>query len=286
MKLSPAEKIAIKEMFNNNGSVLDFSDIKFDNFTSECVGVRLKEYYNCSKGKALEKYIDEAEFSKVIILIEELLKYANAHNDFFEIEHSNSVKLCNQVIKRYKASLEHHSDSQLKKEPLIFISHSSKDKKYGNVLRNLLTGLGVKNNQLIYTSHPLHGIPTGENIFEYLRKNIHSNVFMIFLLSDEYFESVACLNEMGAAWVSKSDYLSVFVPKFNFKNSKFIDCVIDKQKMGIDLSDLQCKTRMLYFKNQIKSLFNLSDNEANENFLLDKFMEEISCIEKTIKPME
>ena len=109
---------------------------------------------------------------------------------------------------------------------------------------------------------------------------------MIFLLSDEYFESVACLNEMGAAWVSKSDYLSVFVPKFNFKNSKFIDCVIDKQKMGIDLSDLQCKTRMLYFKNQIKSLFNLSDNEANENFLLDKFMEEISCIEKTIKPME
>lgn len=122
----------------------------------------------------------------------------------------------------------------------------------------------------------MHGIPAGENIFEYLRNNIHSNVYMIFLLSDEYFESVACLNEMGAAWVSKSDYMNVFIPNFNFRNTKFTDCVIDDKNMGVKLSDPNCKTKILELKNKIKNIFNLPTDEANESYLVDKFMEEIN----------
>lgn len=39
---------------------------------------------------------------------------------------------------------------------LIFLSHRSSDKKFGHALRNFLIGLGIKNDQLIYTSHPMH----------------------------------------------------------------------------------------------------------------------------------
>ena len=280
MKLSPSEKICIKKLFNTNGYVLDFSNENFDDFTEQCVGVRLKEYYKCSKGEALERYVDEADISNVIILVQELLKYANTNDDFFVLNHTNSVNLCMEMIKKYKLYSDKQRNIQNENEPIVFLSHSSKDKKYGDALRNLLIGLGLENEQLIYTSHPLHGIPVGENIFEYLRKHIHSNVFMIFLLSDEYFESVPCLNEMGAAWVSKSDYMSVFIPKFNFRNTKFIDCVIDDKNMGVKLSDPNCKIKILELKNKIKNIFNLPTDEANESYLVDEFMEKIASIEK------
>ena len=84
-------------------------------------------------------------------------------------------------------------------EPLIFLSHRSSDKKYGDALEKFIVSLGVKNNQLIYTSHPLHKIPLDQNIYDYLRRNINRNIYMIILWSDEYLDSPACLNEMGAA---------------------------------------------------------------------------------------
>ena len=67
--------------------------------------------------------------------------------------------------------------------PIIFLSHKSSDKKYGDALRNFLIGLGVRKEQLIYTSHPLHKIPLDANIFDYLRNNINRKVFMIILWS-------------------------------------------------------------------------------------------------------
>ena len=216
--------------------------------------------------------------------------YENILDDIYQKDfnvqkkHTNNLNKINNFIEEVKKIPDYCfiSNNAIKSsdEPVVFLSHSSKDKKYGDALRNLLIGLGLENEQLIYTSHPLHGIPVGENIFEYLRKHIHSNVFMIFLLSDEYFESVPCLNEMGAAWISKSDYMSVFIPKFNFRNTKFIDCVIDDKNMGVNLNDPSCRIKILDLKNKIKNIFILPTDEAKETYLVDKFMEEIASIEK------
>ncbi len=38
---------------------------------------------------------------------------------------------------------------------------------------------------------------------------------MIYHLSDNYYDSVACLNEMGAAWVVQNDYTVVGIPGFD-----------------------------------------------------------------------
>jgi hypothetical protein len=159
--------------------------------------------------------------------------------------------------------------------PIIFLSHSSSDKKFGDALRNFIVSLGVKDTQLIYTSHSLHKVPLGTNFLDYIRDNLQRNIFMIILWSNEYLESVACLTEMGAAWVLRRDYTHIFVPTFNFKNPKFHDCVIDTKKNGIKLDD-NCKAGMIELKNKLEKIFNLSNDETRNTLLLDTFMKEIS----------
>lgn len=163
------------------------------------------------------------------------------------------------------------------KEKLVFLSHKSNDKRYGDALRDFIVGLGVNNNQLIYTSHPLHKIPLDKNIYDYLRANINSEIFMIILWSDDYLDSPACLNEMGAAWVTQSDYTNIYVPTFSFGNPKYHECAVDTRKMGAVLNgDAHCKANIIELKNKIQSLFDLQDDEQKSTYLIDRFILEIS----------
>ncbi len=167
-------------------------------------------------------------------------------------------------------------NSTCKNQPIIFISHSSSDKKYGNALRKFIIGLGVKDEQLIYTSHELNGIPMDKNIYEYLRENFNNKMFMIILWSKTYLESPACLSELGAAWVTQSDYTNIYVPDFDFGNPKYYECAVDTRKMGALLkNDENCKTKMIELKDKILKIFNLEIDEKHFMVLLDKFMESI-----------
>lgn len=161
-------------------------------------------------------------------------------------------------------------------EKKIFLSHRSSDKKYADALEKLIIGLGVKDNQLVYTSHPLHKIPLGQKIYDYLRENINDQVFMIILWSNEYLESPACISEMGAAWVTQTDYISIYTPEFSFGNPKYREVPIDTTKMGAVLNgDANCKASMIEFKNKVIHFFGLEDDEQKSTFLIDGFMKEI-----------
>ena len=162
-------------------------------------------------------------------------------------------------------------------EPIIFLSHKSDDKKYGDAIRDYIIGLGVKNESLVYTSHPLHKVPLDMNIYDYLRKNIAGNVFVILLWSDAYLDSPACLNEMGAAWVAQKDYTNIYVPSFNFDNPKYHQCAVDIRKMGAVLNgDEHCKASMIELKNKIEDMFSLEVKEEHFIFLLDDFLKKIT----------
>jgi hypothetical protein len=160
--------------------------------------------------------------------------------------------------------------------PVIFLSHCSSDKLYADALAKFIVGLGIRNDQLIYTSHSLHKIPLDANIYEYLRDNIHKEIFMIILWSEEYLQSPACLNEMGAAWVAQSDYTNIFVPSFDFRNPKFHECAVDTRKMGVILNGNEhCKASMIELKNKIQGLFGLNNDEAQVAHMLNQFIGEI-----------
>lgn len=158
----------------------------------------------------------------------------------------------------------------------IFLSHRSTDKKYADALERFIVGLGIKNDQLIYTSHPLHKIPLGQKIYDYLRENINDQVFMIILWSNDYLDSPACLSEMGAAWVTQTDYIGIYCPEFSFGNPKYHEVPIDTTKMGAVLNgDANCKASMIEFKNKIQAFFELEDDEQKTAYLIDEFLKDI-----------
>lgn len=160
--------------------------------------------------------------------------------------------------------------------PNIFISHCSADKKYGHALRNFIMGLGIEKGNLIYTSHPLHKIPSGKNIYNYLRSRINNQTFMLFLFSKNYLDSTACLNEMGAAWLAQTEYLNFYVPNFDFGNNKYLNCAIDKNQMGIKLENNDIlRISMIEFKDRLVELFKINPDEATVSNLIDNFIQEI-----------
>ena len=201
---------------------------------------------------------------------------AFAWNDAFADE---DAKMLLDLLDYHLTSGDNPFQNQQKNtvnKKIIFISHKSDDCKYGDALRNFIVGLGVKDNELIYTSHSLHKIPLDANIYDYLRDNINSNIFMIILWSDKYLESPACLNEMGAAWIAQSDYTNIYVPSFSFGNPKYHECAVDTRKMGAVLNgDEHCKANMIELKDKIVSMFNLYVDEKKTSYLIDKFIEEI-----------
>ena len=195
--------------------------------------------------------------------------------------HTRAKDLIHELCEEIKKADPPKSTNQIELyrnsgEKKIFLSHCSKDKKYGDALRQFLVSLGIKNDQLVYTSHPANKIPVGVNIYDYLRDNITSNMFAIILMSNDYLQSAACLNEMGGAWVVKSDYLCFYTPDFDSSNPNYSKCAIDTRKMGAVLKpDTNCRTSMVEFKNIICNLFELDVDEKTWMSILEDFIESI-----------
>lgn len=131
----------------------------------------------------------------------------------------------------------------------IFISHSHHDEEYVKELVNLLTMLHVPN--IICSSYPGYHIPNDQDIYEYLKCQLSGNTRIVFVLSENYYESVACLNEMGACWVLNKSYTTVLTPNFEFKNIKG---AINPNQISFKLNDLD---RLYEFLENRNDEFNL-----------------------------
>lgn len=126
----------------------------------------------------LKEAIVEANYNTIIYTLSGIDKWydenigAIASNEYvFNPEsHKKNMKLIKEILSELKedecvSNIDPGIDAS-KTDTLIFISHKSDDKKYGDALERFIIGLGVKNNQLIYTSHPLHKIPLDASIYD------------------------------------------------------------------------------------------------------------------------
>lgn len=107
-----------------------------------------------------------------------------------------------------------------------------------------------------------------EDIYDYLKAQFNEyDLHVIFILSKNYYESIACLNEMGAAWILKNKYTTFLLPNFDFKE---IDGAINPRKISIKLDDTPeiFNELMLQFKNNILNEFNLPS--VSESLFLRK----------------
>lgn len=161
----------------------------------------------------------------------------------------------------------------------IFISHRELDKAQINLFVDLLHVIGIprpttdnSDSMIFCTSHPEGYIANGERNLEVIKNEFSSenNTFFILWYTDNYFSSQACLNEMGAIWVSNKKYQEILMPKFNPSNIKGL---MDKQTTWFKADD---KFRLNDFKKQIEKMFGLPSIEQNSwEMSRDRFIKDI-----------
>ena len=161
---------------------------------------------------------------------------------------------------------------------LLFISHAEKDSKMVEKFVDLLYDMGVPEKSMFCSSISEIGVPIKTDIYEYLRSLLDSEeVIPIFMLSDNYYSSAACLNEMGAVWIKQKDYFTFLLPGFEFSKIKG---AINPSKRGISLGykserELQnLKGDLNQFWQEISKLFNVEQYERWER-KRDEFIKQI-----------
>lgn len=162
----------------------------------------------------------------------------------------------------------------------IFISHASANKDYGNTLVELLRAVGVKDNEIIFTSNNAYGIPIGQNIFHWLKSQIIEKPFVIYLLSKEYYTSIACLNEMGAAWIIENEHAILFVSGFEINSKEFQNGAIDPREIGFFIND---EEKILAFIHQLEKHFEISKNNVLIHQNVRKYISAIKAIDSNLQ---
>lgn len=137
--------------------------------------------------------------------------------------------------------------------------------------------IGLTEKDIVCTSIPSTKIPVGEDIYEYLNTLLsEERIYVIFFLSDNYYSSPVCLNEMGAAWLKKSDSLSLLLPGFDFNDMRG---VVNKNKVSIKLGtcDGMAKASLNEFKSILEEMFEMEIRYTRWESARDEFL--YMCVE-------
>lgn len=132
----------------------------------------------------------------------------------------------------------------------LFVSHSSIDDLKIKPLIDLINLIGLPHNQIFYCSITGYGLAPGENIFDGLKKELSNDVFALFLLSKNFYESPICMCEMGAVWIKSHKQIQVLIPPMEFED---IDGVFPNS-IGFKLNN---KNNMNTLKEEIETFFGL-----------------------------
>lgn len=196
-------------------------------------------------------------------------------NDITSIE--RELKKVKRKIEAFDCEKEDNIES-ISKPSKIFISHSTKDANYTKIIVELLEDIGLNENQIFCSSLREYGIKIGEDIYERLKKEFDTyNLWVFFILSDNYYKSVASLNEMGAAWVLQKEYLSVLLPEFDFKNIKG---AINPNKIGIKLNSPDIIPTLNDLKNEVCNKFECTISQNRWERVRNDFIMKIQKLER------
>ena len=151
---------------------------------------------------------------------------------------------------------------EVKKPPMVFISHAESDKKFANEIVTLLEFIGVKGKEnLLCTSVDGYRVPLGCDIIEYLRETFNkNNLFVIILHTHNYYTRPVCMNEMGAAWALKTKYFSVLASDFSFNE---MTGVVNNKDIAIKIGADDCEARINQLKNELVKFFGLQQPDED-----------------------
>jgi len=174
-------------------------------------------------------------------------------------------------------SISEDVNADKKKCPLIFISHCGKQKAFVKALVELFESCGFSGDNMFCSSVPDFNIDEGEDIVDTLRKKfVDYNLYVIYVLSSEFFDSSYCMNEVGAAWVLQ--VANSIIETRDLDEAK-IDGVISKTKNRISFKndDDILYDKMIELRNKILVFVGLGDvSETNWRRYYDNFQDKIN----------
>lgn len=174
------------------------------------------------------------------------------------------------------------SENIIEKRAKIFISHSVQDIAFVRPLVDLFEHIGLSADNMFCSSVPGYNIPLDNNIYDYLKDQFQNyDLRVIFVLSENYYNSPASLNEMGAAWVLQHKYTSILIPQFDFRDIKG---VIDQMRISIKLDSdrSELKARLNELRDSLISEFGLSTSLSSQNIWehhRDEFVDKVNSTE-------
>lgn len=149
-----------------------------------------------------------------------------------------------------------------KKTPMVFISHSHEDKEFVVALVNLLEDIGFDGKTLFCSSIREYGIPVSGDIFDTIRGLFNEHdLYVIFVHSPRFYSSAVSLNEMGAAWVLKTDFCSLLTNDMSFDKMKG---VVNNAKLSIKVDDEDASALLNDFYKRLVNVFSLAELDINK----------------------
>ena len=145
----------------------------------------------------------------------------------------------------------------------IFISHSIQDKETAKMLSDFLMQMGIDGEKIMCSSLPFSQIPINQNIYDYLKEILQDDNIVVLLLSENYYKSATCLNEMGAAWIRELPMIPILLSGFKVEK---VEGVIDNSK--IDNNIILCTKKVII----INKLFFISTLIFSIKMLISIFM--------------
>lgn len=179
----------------------------------------------------------------------------NSHNGYGLRTNYHALKgIYNLLMKNASKQMKTNMNKK-EKTPMVFISHASKDKEIVEALVDLLEGIGLTKENLFCSSVDGYGIPLSQDIFETLRGLFNEHdLYVVFVHTPRFYDSHVCLNEMGAAWVLKTDFCSILSHDMSFED---MDGVVNKQSLSIKVDSSDAPYRLNELKDKLINLLGL-----------------------------
>ena len=204
-------------------------------------------------------------------------------------------KIVSDVIQKNIKRLQLNTkvDSQKRK---VLISHTGKDKVLADVVYDMLLFNGFEKSEIIYTnSDDIEArIPTNSDIFEYLRDFFvdsisNQKIYVIYVTSQNMDAKWAVLSEIGAGWITKSDYyiltLNSFFPKAPLDSThQFQNTLVDEENLYTTKLNIQLLCNMV---EKICENFEYTPKERKKNIVkIQSYISELSNTEYDKKQIE
>lgn len=258
-----------------------------DKLITESEQVKVKCY---KTGKYQPDYISGEEYSEWInkchLVLNNYCKDKSILNEFnkvskencYESEFNSIVGLLKAVNKSYDL-LENNEKTNKNKK--IFVSHCSKDRHITDGFVDLLKIIGVKDNEIYYSSYEETGADYLEDCLDRIKKEFEENELMIlFMISRDFYKSKVCLAEMGATWVTSFErYIPIILPPLEYND---IQGVIKGTQNGILLTSNEVKTKLGQLKGKIEEYLDIKDRVSSTEWdrARDKFIKIIKDVQQ------